>query len=170
MVVTGHAGIFAGDANEEARIIAEDIWNAPLSLLSKVDASNILTQVNVYRNVGGPPFFVGQWNGSLAGGAGGTGQAIPNVSVLVQKQTGLAGRRNRGRMYVPGIQAGGIGDDGVIDATQLTSWQAAADVWFDAADAILPLVILHETPPDTATPVLSLSVQALVATQRRRLR
>lgn len=107
---------------------------------------------------------------SLAGIRGG-GMAPPNVATLITKQTGLAGRKNRGRMYMTPLTDGVISTAGIITPADQALVQAGATQFLaDLAASSIPMVILHTSPADTPTPVNSLVVASKVATQRRRLR
>lgn len=170
MVVTGHVRPSGLTAGVIASTVANSLWGGPGSLLSMMADSFTLIRVDCDMNPGTGDIEQGQWNGSLSGGLGGTA-VPPQVAVLIKKVSSLAGRRNRGRMYVPGLEGASCGPDGIVNPTPLGNWQAAADAWLAASVTNgVDAVILHETPPDTATPILSLEVQATVATQRRRVR
>jgi hypothetical protein len=95
----------------------------------------------------------------------------PQVSLLVQKISGLAGRKNRGRMYFPAPNEAVIDAGGNWIGGSLATWQADMNQFYaDLVASSIPMVILHDDPADTPTPVSSLNVSPLVATQRRRLR
>lgn len=97
--------------------------------------------------------------------------APPQVSVLVQKSTGLAGRSKRGRMYIPAIVETQIDDGGNIIAANLTGMQNAMDAFLaDLATNGVTMYLLHDDPLESATLVTALNVAPKVATQRRRLR
>lgn len=107
--------------------------------------------------------------GSFTGGVSSPG-ASSQVAYLVRKNTGLGGRRGRGRMYLPGVNEAAIGSDGVLDSTFLGELQDEVDEFVGSLSlASLPMVVLHDdaTAP---TAVTTLVVQPVVATQRRRLR
>lgn len=170
MVVTGHTQNELASPDEEAQLVAENLWGASDSLLEAMDSNYALIQVNVYANQGGLDLLVGQWNGNLPGSVGGEANA-PQVAVLIQKQTSFAGRRNRGRMYVPGVATASTNEDGTIDPGPLATWQLGADTWLNESQAHgIDLVILHAQPGLPPVPVEHLSVQQTLATQRRRLR
>jgi hypothetical protein len=101
---------------------------------------------------------------------------LPNTAVLVKKVTGLGGRHQRGRMYVPGYRAESVFSYGVIDSTNLLGLQGAADDFLAGIDGAtgpwIEMVLLHtDTAPSTApTTVTQLSVSPRLASQRRRLR
>lgn len=106
-------------------------------------------------------------------GSAGVGTSVvpPNWSVLISKQTASGGRKNKGRMFVPGLAEGSVDNAGVINSAVLPDWQAACDAFFDgmvAAD--MTLVLLHNHPDDTPTFLTGLQVQSTGATQRRRMR
>lgn len=108
------------------------------------------------------------------------------VCVLVRKITAVGGRRNRGRIFTPGGVESQIADNSRLLPGFLTEWQTAADAYAQAM-ALGPgqLAILHPARPSyfrrdgtqvpalpAAAPTLvtALQVEALVATQRRRIR
>lgn len=104
-------------------------------------------------------------------GPGTASLAPPNVTLLVKKVTSGAGRKNRGRMYPPGlVYEGTYNNAGVMSNSDVAEYNAAfADFVAGLEDLAAPMVILHndETAP---TPVGVLAVQPIAATQRRRLR
>lgn len=98
----------------------------------------------------------------------------PNTAVLVSKVTGVGGRRNKGRMFLPGLLANSdVGETGLLGGAQLTAIQADVNDWFDVLETnATPMYILHNDPPVGVTPTLvsALTVEPLAATQRRRMR
>jgi hypothetical protein len=113
-------------------------------------------------------------------GLGGATVLPQNCALLVRKRTASAGRRNRGRFYMPllGVLEAAVSQIGVINAADVTNAQARVDLWFDAMNAggaeATPPVILHSdggvTAPGDPTPITSWHVEPIIATQRRRLR
>jgi hypothetical protein len=107
----------------------------------------------------------------------------PQIALVVRKNSNLVGRRFKGRFYVPGMLADATVDDsGSVLQGTINTLQAAFNSFY--AGMLLPatptearfaMSIVH-TPPITGGPtpapnqVQSLSVQALTATQRRRIR
>lgn len=95
----------------------------------------------------------------------------PQVAVLVQKSTGLSGRKNRGRMYLPGPVDAGVESSGLLTTTYLAQLQSAVDAFGDdLSTAGYAPVVLHTEAADTPTPINEFVVVRKVATQRRRLR
>jgi hypothetical protein len=101
----------------------------------------------------------------------------PNVAYLTRKITGLGGRRNRGRFYMPGVSEIDVDNTGLLTATHRTNYQTSVTAWFNqnvAGTEIAAHALFHDTPegvPGVApTDILQLNVQPKVATQRRRLR
>lgn len=97
-----------------------------------------------------------------------------NCAVLVQKRTGVPGRPNRGRMYLPGVATeASVAPNGIIESSALAGFQAAmnslyTDLTDGAATGIADLAVLH--PAGTHTVITALVVDDTIATQRRRLR
>lgn len=99
--------------------------------------------------------------------------APPNVTFLVKKLTPNGGRQGQGRMYVPGVGEGFINQDGLIDATQLTTWRTQVDGFLGdlTAGGLVPALLHAEGSPISAPYlVTSFFLDNKVATQRRRLR
>lgn len=150
---------------------------------SRIDDDVIIGPVTgTFGNDAGDPVIASSTTTPLPGTAD---QDSPpsNVAVLVKKQSGLGGRKNRGRMYVPwAANELAVTDVGEITGATYTALQAAADGWLDdiqtGSGALTPvseMVILHSEAAVTAglpapTPVVALVVDTFVATQRRRLR
>lgn len=103
------------------------------------------------------------------GGHSTTG-AASNLCYLVRKNTALGGRQGRGRMYLPGVDEGEVGSDGAVSVGQVAALQAALDDFYAALIlvTIIP-VVLHDDAL-TPTPMTTAVVQAVAATQRRRMR
>jgi len=95
-----------------------------------------------------------------------------NCAILVQKRTGIVGRKHLGRIYSPptAVPEGSISAAGDIEPTALAAVQG---FWDDALDALVTVEIepflLHASAgaPDAIT---QLRVEGKIATQRRRLR
>lgn len=99
-----------------------------------------------------------------------TGDTLgPQVAMLVRKEIAGVSTRLAGRMFWPGLTTGNVTPGGQIESTALAAFQSA---WTDFYDGL----VLLTSPPyvynDTSDPrfVDSLTVQAKVATQRRRNR
>ncbi len=108
----------------------------------------------------------------------------PQVCILIKKTTALAQRKNRGRCYMPWIVAADhISEDGTVDPTYRGGLQTNADDWLaDLIVAVGDMCIANKTlavDPDTGKKyvthigegeaITALTVEAKVATQRRRL-
>lgn len=130
--------------------------------------------VTVYRGQdGGPPVVYESpavvHNGTNAGPA-----LPPNCAFLLRKRTAVGGRRGRGRMFIPaGV---GVGEDsvpvtGVMAEAQRAALETRYNAWIDGLGP--DPVLFHDsaTPGGTTpTPITALTVEARLATVRRRLR
>lgn len=106
-------------------------------------------------------------------GAASATVVTPNVAVLVRKVTSLGGATNRGRFYLPAwkLTEANVDNAGIIATTALNSIQSQLTAWLAAlVTAGLDMVLLHTDPLETPTPVTGLSIQSVIATQRRRVR
>lgn len=97
--------------------------------------------------------------------------AAPNVSALVRQISGLSGRANRGRFYLPGVIAEAqLANDGRMSDANRNALQLSMSVLAANMTTIgMEPVILHQTEV-VPTPVTQWVVQQTAATQRRRLR
>lgn len=112
-------------------------------------------------------------------GSGAWESPPPNTAVLVQKRTGVAGRNKRGRMFIPPtvVSEANVDTLGIIASTPLTAMQTAWNQFHDDMNSggFIPC-LLHggtKAAPGVApvpTVIDSFGVEAMVATQRRRLR
>lgn len=98
-----------------------------------------------------------------------------NVALLVQKRSDFGGRRNRGRMFMPGVPESAVNEIGELTSTYRNAVQGLLDDWLENLQAggalnTSNMVILHSSAPSTPTVVTSLTCDSRVATQRRRLR
>jgi len=94
----------------------------------------------------------------------------PAVAVGVKKETFYAGKKYRGRMYLPPavLSEANVNGAGVIDGATVASLQVKLDNFRSAlADLELPMHLLHN---DATVPseVINLLVRDNVRTQRRR--
>lgn len=119
--------------------------------------------------------------GTHSGGEFGTRAAFDglpqNCAILVHKRTGFAGRIGRGRNYFPGLADTEVSEIGQITAGVVTSWQTAMNAWLAAVNAVTDVgtfVLLHNDPgagsAENPYEVTALTVDPVIATQRRRLR
>jgi hypothetical protein len=125
----------------------------------------------------GPPLRVEAVN---AGTGTRTTQQIapPQVTYLIKRTTGYAGRRYRGRMYVPFVSSTQIDQFGKLSTSEQTLLNTAAANWgsnlFNNTTLNTgPPMLLHADSPLSATPlpttVTNHTAAQVVATQRRRL-
>lgn len=96
-----------------------------------------------------------------------------NCAVLVNKNTALGGRRNRGRCFAPPYYPPEASVDmvGTLVGAAVTNLQGRWDQFFNAlSTAFYAPVLFHSSAPFTPSPMSGFSVQTVIATQRRRLR
>lgn len=112
-------------------------------------------------------------------GTGGEGAAATpqNCAYLCHKRGSVAGRGGRGRFYLPGLLESDVDHVGTVASGKVTSLNTAlsgflADLTGGAN--VDGMVVLHQDPgaysADAPAPVTVLTVDAKIATQRRRLR
>lgn len=92
----------------------------------------------------------------------------PQVAVLVRKNSGVGGRKNRGRLYLPGCRADEVDSSGTVTPTTTAAIQAACTAMFaDLEAGGMQPAILHGTGL-TPTDMVAYVVSNHTATQRRR--
>lgn len=97
--------------------------------------------------------------------------APPNVAALVRIGTGLIGRNHRGRIFLPGVlDEANVASDGSMQPTLRDSLQAMIDNLAVHIAALSGQIVILHSGVEAPTPATSSQVQAIVATQRRRLR
>lgn len=162
-------GFFNGTAQTAAQC-ASDVVNAVTTstLIANLSSAVATTKVRVKLgpDINGP--FAEQAM-SLGGGASANAQS-PQVSYLVEKQTALGGRRNRGRFFLPGVSEVDADSSGQVLAATVTAINTdLTALLVDLAARDVDMMVLHSDggPP---TQVTSLTLDPFTATQRRRLR
>lgn len=147
-------------------------WKASIGLQLSSDVTSVACNLRIGQD--GPTD--GEFRSVLSPAAGTSSAAMlpQNCAALYRKLTGLAGRRNRGRFFVPGIlREGGVNAVGAIDSGDVADLQLQADAFLTQLDSRgVPMVILHSsgTGSGAPTPVSALQVDRVISTQRRRLR
>lgn len=104
--------------------------------------------------------------------------SIPsNTSWLIKKVSGVMGRANTGRWYLPGVPEASVDASGGLDPAIRSAFQGAITDGMIIFNAGGPMVLLHRNPLDPddystipPTDVTNLLLDGTVATQRRRLR
>jgi len=167
--------VFTGGTPQEHADKFNAIWRTQIMPL--LTTSTILKEVRVLQRDDGETQSASSFASLPAVGSDSSGPLTASVAVLVQKRTILAGRKHRGRFYLPGIPSSVVtasADPNALEAASLTEMQGRFDLLFadcidDSPGPVHPLVILH-TPDSDPTVVSALSVQGRFATQRGRLR
>lgn len=124
------------------------------------------------RSVGG----VLQSYESLEGAIAGSGASPPypmNVAMIVEKRTGIAGRKFRGRWFLGGMPAGiaAGGNPNEVDPGTVTTYQTSVDYFREAliTAGLIP-VLLHQVGGPIPTQITNFVVKPLVGTMRKRIR
>lgn len=114
-----------------------------------------------------------------AGVAGGTAHsaATVNTAFLFKKTTGLGGRKNHGRMYLPGVSEQDVDVLGIVAGSKITALTTAFGNFISALiGAHMSVQLLHNGPTadpslgPAPTTVTDMTVEDTAATQRRRMR
>lgn len=113
--------------------------------------------------------------GLTTAGTSATAKLPNNCALLGQKQSGLTGRRNRGRMFIPSgyLSEGSIDEAGYMSAGDQTTFSGRMENFrtsIEAGTSYDRAVILHSSSPTTPTVITKMSVSRQIATQRTRMR
>lgn len=127
-----------------------------------------LTQVNL--KIG--PVATGPTFSRAASVQGGrSGSAVPpNSAVLVRKAVLGMSTRFAGRLFWPVPAEPDVGGDGIIDPARVVAMQEEWTGFFDVLDGLGTLPVVYDRESSDPRSVSAFEVQAVVATQRRRLR
>ena len=161
-------GLLVGSDTDPADVAAKCItaWTDNIAALVVNDLTLSSVLVKFGPNATGLAAEVGSGQTGAAGGAGMT----PQNALLVRKNTTHGGRKGRGRMFLPGITEGTADESGTIAGGTVAIYQAGFDGFLAdlTAGGNTPFLLHNdETDPYEIT---SFSVQALMATQRDRIR
>lgn len=102
-----------------------------------------------------------KWSGQ------GSGEGMPAVATLVSHRTDFRGPRARGRSYIPFTSEGNVAN-GVVAGATVTTMQAAWTAFRTAMIAAGTQPIVASYVHSTQHPITAYTVEALLATQRRR--
>jgi hypothetical protein len=155
--------------------IADRIYSGMVGSAAPVFASNMFDEwtfngVSASLMTSTGP-LVGQHIDPIPGTLSGMGVPL-NSAVLLKKNTGLGGRKQRGRMYWPptGLASANVTTAGEINSTLVgifvDNWIEAFSNWLD--NDCVPM--LFHSDATAATPITGLTVESVLATQRRRMR
>jgi len=141
-----------------------------------IESCSIVSTVLRYVPPGGTDPLVAEKVLALAGGN--TGDALTqNTTWLFKKQTSFGGRRNRGRMFWPGVRANVVDDAGNLTSTVVAGYTVNLETYragVNGVTGVTDMVLLHTPAPDGSLPIPTLITAIVcdrkVATQRRRLR
>lgn len=115
---------------------------------------------------------VGNVQTNVASVSGGTSHApaTPNIAFLCHKITALGGRRNHGRMYLPGVSEQDVDGVGNVVGSKITELTSNMNAFLASmATANFFWTLLHNGAV-APTPITSYQWETLAATQRRRMR
>lgn len=149
-----------GVAHAQRVLAAWNFWIRPL----QDDSIGIIGVTIRARDDGGGDFVYDALVAAPTSG-GTVGAGLPsNCAVLVHKSTNRAGRRGRGRFYVPGINEGAIDEVGLLTAAGVNAWNTALAGFLDMLDgpggagppaqaAVIPVVFHNNATSSTRTVV-----------------
>lgn len=167
------------------------LGNWHTAMRARLDSEAFLQKVIVTLGTATDP-LVGESTNPPSQGSLSASTLPPGQAALVHKQTGLGGRRNKGRMYLPWVLDDTQVDDlGNVSAAMIAVLQPALNAWqnlwvtdTDTSGIVLlhsdvsylttrpspgvKVVTATPTSPPVPTNVVSLSLDTIVASQIRR--
>lgn len=181
--------MFSGNGDGEINIqmgfeVEGTFSQANVDHLSQEFSTSVRPRINTGIRFIGAKVTIGNdgdpliWESDNGGNLDGTRATNPwplNCCYLVRKSSGLGGRKNRGRMYLPGglasdiEAAGNLTTAGLTNANGYVTDLLGSDM--TTGGGVAGWVILHSEgitgPP---TPITGFAVEPKIATQRGRLR
>jgi len=162
-------GIINQTPNENAQNCYESFFGGS-NIWSRMVGPLVGTKCTVNENHSGTT-LTGEYALTTPTGSPGLLALPPNNAVLIRKVTSQGGRQGTGRMYVPGQIETEVDSLGLIGAASLANVQAGATGMHGDLEAnAIPMYLLHAVAGPSPVLVTALSVQPLIATQRRRIR
>lgn len=163
---------YEGDLDQSAVDAIANIFRDSLTPL--YDNSWILGPVHVRG--GGDPGFVFDSAGTEAGTDSSTAYASPAIAHVCSKQTGIPGRKFRGRFYLPGVPEADVDESGTLAGSRVNDVNAALVTLQTDLLAVGPLadiVLFHdEESPGSHQPtsIANIVCRTVVGTMRPRQR
>jgi hypothetical protein len=165
--------------------LAQDIWNNwrdHIMPMLTTDTKLVSVDVRDMGNEEGVRSLLAE--AVQPAGAKGGDRIVANAAVLVKILTSVPSKAGRGRMFIAGVSETDVDKDSKLTATVLTAWNTAVNNFMDGLiDGSQPpgspnrgLAVasyyFHNAPRATArvTRATSITVDQLLASQRRRLR
>lgn len=156
-----------------------DVWTqAATDAVSADLAGSYKQQLNTGGSFDGVHILVGNDGDDLAfdsvsgAGAGTRSGALqaPQVQGLLRKRTGLAGRKGRGRMFIPDMFESQVDDSGGVDATGLARLNDIAQTWNSAlgVGVLIDFPVILHSDATVPTRITNVEAEHKVATLRRR--
>lgn len=144
---------------------------------TRMDSNVTLRNARAVVGQDGADPLVFDSNLSVAG-SGGRESVAPALSLMLDKRTGIGGRRNRGRMYFPWALADSeVSEQGAVSGTPLTQWSTACANFMAEMKAIgnspgthlfdFP-VLLHSDELATPTEITTMVPNPVIRTQKQR--
>lgn len=169
-VNTFHVVDTAGWTLAKMQTLATDTfnwWNT--SYKHAIPAAVLLYQIQVrLYDPANPLAYDSNINPPVAGDEAGTSEA-GNVTATISLRTGLAGRKYRGRMFVPGVSEVVTNPNDTLTSTGLALIAAAAATFVTTAFTGGVRVAIWHVATNTFTFVTSAVLNSVIDSMRRRL-
>jgi len=181
LLTSAHVEAATPNTQSAANLILEAIQDM---LQPQLDSNVTIGPTSVRHGTGTDVPNVAVSNIATVVGAAASSSQPPNCNILVKKGTGLAGRRNRGRWYIPWmVDEVNCDELGVLNPASVVGLQPLFDAALtDMAGLDIKLIIGNKTvsiPMPPAKPfisaytigedVTSLTVEGTIASQLRRI-
>lgn len=119
---------------------------------------------------GGEPLVGVADNGAT--GSSSRSSTAPALALMATKNTGLGGRRNRGRVYFPwAVSDDSVAENGAVSEGTLTAWNGSLEEFWDLLDQSTlfdGLYVLHGPGLGAPTEVTGLQANPTIRTQKQR--
>lgn len=173
-----------GIYNEELfynELVLDAIVDAVTPLGALLASTETITSYTLRANLGAPDPAIFTVPVGVTGSSGDGARLPQNCAVLLTKNTGLGGRRNRGRLFWPSIAETQVSNIGILTDDIVGGFNSIFNGMVYAFDTLPTsesqetyMVILHNTVAAAEQPaptrVTSMTCSNVLATQRRRLR
>ena len=133
-----------------------------------VPSTFAVTSVSIIKLDGTPLGFTFETDGTSDWDGNGGTQWIPNAAGIVTFRTATAGRRGRGRIFLPMSEDNQA--DGILTSATVTALQDAWTAFIGTIAGLGPELVVASYEHTASANVTSVTAQPVMGTQQRRLR
>lgn len=138
---------------------------------SQMDSNVAIRDTRIVIGQDGGEPLVG-FSASSVQGAQTRESVAPALALMIDRRTGIGGRANRGRVYMPwAVSDANVSEQGAVAEVTRNAWTGLALDFMAAInddEYFGELVILHSSPTRMPTPITNMAANGVIRTQKQR--